>query len=850
MLWTTSLPKNFHTFLVSAVLFVVVLNGTGVSIVFAQEQPQEAPPSQESGTTETSSTPEETTDQQEAPADDTPTQTETSVTQEDTTGGITQESSPAETTPQDAQEGTQETDTSNISTDSSDGTPTQTDQIEQFPTEESSAQVPPEGVAEGLEGLQGVAESGTTALLITGDATALATIFNLVNTSFVNSEGAIIALSNISIPVDSVDVRPSFDATSIEQTACNIEDCTISIVNENEASVLNNVNIIAATGGNVAQAATDAIIHTGNAYAIASLFNLVNATFVGSNYMIISLNHIGAWSGDVVLPSENALDASATGTGGGVISNINEAIFDGTTSASADTGENIAEPGEEGAASIETGTAEAFASAFNLINTNIINTSFVYLLFNVTGSYTGDLFGLPSWLNVEQQENGFVLWGSPDPSIQQGWHALVENMNTATITNMVSSVATTGDNMALSENGNAQITTGDAFALASIANVANINVLGSNWLLGIFNIAGDWDGDVAFGRPDLWVGQRLEVSRTPARPFDQVTNYITIRNMGDSRATQTQLHVGPQGGWLQVGGASDGGIVTQGDVVWNIGALAPGQSMEVSYTGSVVASIPTGTSHVISEAEGTSLETDENDGDNHDSVSLEVYRSPPPRAVLTEEILIEEEELLPEESPRLIVEKTNNSTGPVVAGQEVTYTVRVINEGTTPAHNTMVYDVLFSETGVRVSEQTIDLGDVLPGEEIIIDYTVSFTNAMTGTFNNRATVVEETGLSTSSATSSVEVVEPEIQLDDPIIELTAEDSEPTGTVSNVTIERSTTDEEPEPENVPPFAPSSLQANLAGVLNATLGFWRWLLLASIILAIFLAPTIRRLNEDSP
>jgi len=838
--------------LVGVILVALIFNGTGISIVFAQEQTIDDTSGAQESQTQTSEEvvpqSEEPASQDEPPVDEAPvdqqeTSTDTTPTSEpeaEVVGGE-EESLDNEATPE-----LQDGGGNNGSTSSGESliANEQTEQVE------DSTLV--EDVTEGLPGLEGVVEPGTTSLLITGDATALAAIFNLVNTSFVNSEGAIIALSNSSIPLDSIDTRPSFDdATSSQQTSCDIQDCTLSIVNQNQAEVLNTVSIVAATGGNVAESGTDAIIHTGDAYALASLFNLVNATFVGSNYMIISLNHIGSWNGDVVLPSEDALNIP-TDTLGGVISNTNEALVDGTVSASADTGENEALVEGEGTASIETGDAEAFASVFNLINTNVINTSFVYLLFNVAGSYSGNLFGLPAWITVEPRDNGFLLWGSPDASMQGGWQAMVENANTASIINNISSAATTGNNTATTEDGSASINTGDALAITSIANIANINVLGSNWLLGIFNIAGDWDGDVSFGRPDLWVGQRIEVSRTPARPSDEVVDHITIKNMGDSRANQVQLIVQLQQNWLQISSASNGGSIEGGEVLWDIGGLAPGQSIEVSYTGSVVGSIPTGTSHLVSDAEGSALETDEDIANNHDSVSLEVYRSPPPRAVLAEEALEEEEELPEEEAPRLIVEKTNDATGPVVAGQEVTYTVRVINKGTVVAHNTTVRDVLLAQTGLQVSEQTINLGDVMPEEEVVINYTVSFTDAMSGLFSNRATVVEGTGLSTSSATSTVEVVEDEIMGDDPIIEIADDVTTPEAPTrfSSLTVERSTDEEGVNQEDVPPFGPSSLQANLSGVLNAALGFWRWLLVATILLLIFFIPTIRRTGEESP
>src|SRR5690606_13875134 len=91
-----------------------------------------------------------------------------------------------------------------------------------------------------------------------------------------------------------------------------------------------------------------------------------------------------------------------------------------------------------------------------------------------------------------------------------GGNTNISATNTASITNNVDVVALTGEN-AISGSETALICTGTAYAGANIMNVANATVVGRNWMLAIINILGDFNGNIAFGRPDLWIGGQANV---------------------------------------------------------------------------------------------------------------------------------------------------------------------------------------------------------------------------------------------------------------------------------------------------------------------------------------------------
>src|SRR5690606_8075540 len=140
------------------------------------------------------------------------------------------------------------------------------------------------------------------------------------------------------------------------------------LVTENDAEVVNDVQVVAATGNNAAQGGGDVLIQTGNAYALASVFTFANATFVNSNYLVLSLNHAGDWNGDLILPSEDAL--LSNGGGSAEVYTENEAGVTNDVNADAESGDNDAQGKRT---TIATGAAEAISWVFNHINTNLVN---------------------------------------------------------------------------------------------------------------------------------------------------------------------------------------------------------------------------------------------------------------------------------------------------------------------------------------------------------------------------------------------------------------------------------------------------------------------------------------------
>ena len=74
----------------------------------------------------------------------------------------------------------------------------------------------------------------------------------------------------------------------------------LTVTNENNAQVSNNVVTAASTGDNSASGGNDgAIVKTGNASALTNIFNMINTNIVGDNWFFGVVNNMGDWNGNV-----------------------------------------------------------------------------------------------------------------------------------------------------------------------------------------------------------------------------------------------------------------------------------------------------------------------------------------------------------------------------------------------------------------------------------------------------------------------------------------------------------------------------------------------------------------------
>jgi len=674
----------------------------------------------------------------------------------------------------------------------------------------------------------------------TGDAQAMLDLFNLVNTNIIDSQGLLVLLSNLREQLLDIDLRDWAPYLEGQLAGCATGTCVnlgdLDVENQNQATVINDVIVRAVTGANSANGnAGDADIDTGDAYAGVNIVNIVNTNIINSNYLLFIANNFGSFFGDIVFPTASSFFSSLFSTPSQVydatsIENGNTANISNTVDVGSETGAN--ESSSNGMSLIQTGDSFAAANVFNQANMNLFGGDSFVALVRVSGNWSGNVYGLPPGISWKETGSGILLYSddlgfgaasqgppsSDPPAGEAGTTASqggdekdgkgkkgenselnVENQNSATVTNNVQVFALTGENKANENGKGGTISTGDAYAAANIVNVVNTNVIGKNWMLALFNILGDFEGNISFGRPDLWIGTRAEIPHDPLLPGDQITYVLTVANNGDSPANQVRISNIFDNLFLSYGESETAGVVGENTISWNLGTLNPGQSREVSFTADIRLDIPFGTHEIVSTGTIFGRESDENTQDNTDSVQLEVFHEEPPAPPISgggtsgggsngtsngggsgdsssggststsggssggsssaSSGSVSTTSSSPpaggssstDKAPNLKVFKTFAGEGIVEAGGSVDYTVFVTNKNGGSAYDSILVDVLQDEEGNAVNKEVWELGEILPDEEITLTYTAVFQkNAKPGIYRNNAQVKAANAISNAA----------------------------------------------------------------------------------------------------
>lgn len=599
---------------------------------------------------------------------------------------------------------------------------------------------------------------GSGTIITTGDSLASANVVNVVNTNIIDSSGFFFLLNALFGQIGTIDIRQAMinasssapTLTSLCPTAlCNATTTSITeIENINTAEVVNNVVVRSSTGGNSASG-DGSTINTGDAYAAANVVNVVNTNIIDSNYALMVFNNFGNWGGDFILPNKDFFDKfflkkqSVFKSDSGfpqvrvgetdiTISNQNEASVENNVETVADTGDNSVAGSDSG---ISTGDATASSNVHNQVNTNLFGGKSLRILFRITGNWSGNIFGLPKGVQWRQTSQGVEIFGDEgledfnevQPSSPTASTTVnVSNDNTASITNNVSVYALTGENKI--EGSDSEISTGNALAVANVVNLANTNVVGQNWLYAIFNIFGDWNGNVSFGEPDLWLGARAESLSGNFSPGARVAYHFTVANRGDADATKVKIK-----------NIFDSDFITfdeDNETEWDIGAVPSGSSADFTYIATIADNLPFGDTELKSGATALAFENDANPEDNTDQVAIVASRARPSPVYNGLNVPFTPD-------PILSVTKTNDAsttTTPLTASSTVKYQVVIKNDGG-EAYRAVLVDTLKNEKDEVINEQSWDLDVIFPNEEITVDYTVFFNASTTdGVYTNYAQV--------------------------------------------------------------------------------------------------------------
>ena len=250
-------------------------------------------------------------------------------------------------------------------------------------------------------------------------------------------------------------------------------------------------------------------------------------------------------------------------------------------------------------------------------------------------------------------------------------------------------------------------------------------------------------------------------SADPAAPGNTLTYTILVQNSGPSDATLVTLNDNLPDGIQITSATSTVGTVTipasaqdttaanNDDLTVNIGNLANGASATITVVATILGATRGTLTNVATAATGNTALTDSNPANNSDTETT----------LLTPSI-------------DLAVTKTD-SADPVIAGNQLTYTIVVTNNGPSQATNVSLTDTLptgvtfvsgTSTTGATVTAAALasglNLGTLNSGATATVTVLVGVAGATRGTLTNTATVAatetdSNTANNTATATTTV-----------------------------------------------------------------------------------------------
>ncbi len=586
--------------------------------------------------------------------------------------------------------------------------------------------------------------AGTDAIITTGYAISTANVLNVVNTNVFNAHGLMYFLNMLmgNTPFDLRSLfavlmgnRPTLDAgdtCSIEDGTCTGGNTSLSISNTNDAVVENDLTVGATTGASSATAETgDASITSGDAYAGANIMNVVNTNITNANYLLLTMNGFGGGSGDIIFPGADwfyeLLRGGSTVPAGSSVTydNTNTANVSTVGNTTADSGNNSAEGAQ---ADMTTGDATSNTTIVNRVNTNIFGDS-ISLLFRVSGDWKGKVYGLPDGMGWRETSAGIeIFWeglpGGDGAPITDYDELSVTNTNTAEVRNRFNVYALTGENAA-EAGAQASVTSGDAQASTNVVNVVNTNVLGRNWVLAMFNILGDWSGNITFGRPDLWVGARA-ITPPTLRSGTCFDYEITVNNLGDATARNVYLTTRHNTLFQKIDGLVED---IEGRLRYHVGRIPAGGSKTITLP-ACVSEVVGANTPIDTDFTVESEEPDADTANNTDTISI-VTRGGGGGGSMLRGTKVQKDNLS-------IVKTADVST--IAASSSVEYTITVTNSGET-IYNTLLLDTIYNEAGASIHEQRWSLETIAKNETIILRYTAFFSASTTpGTYTNKASV--------------------------------------------------------------------------------------------------------------
>ena len=490
---------------------------------------------------------------------------------------------------------------------------------------------------------------------------------------------------------------------------------------DNFGTINNQVTATANSGDNQISGGKNNTIQTGDAYALVNIVNLLNTNFIGSKVFLGVINLNGSNLGDLILPNPSTFFDQTNGAPTSVSGSIsNSADINSGVVATADSGNN--QTTGHGSSLITTGDAQALAKVLTMANINIIGVNQMMLSLNTLGNWTGKIYnwGAPGSVTDGSTNNTFFITEALVSGNGGNW--LVDINNEASIQNAVLASANTGGNNIDSTGGSNSITTGQAWSLANVTNMANLNFINSNWFYGIINVIGDWNGNAIFAYPDLALN--LATSKDKIVKGDELDITVNYSNVGYDSDPDAKINLTLPSG-LEYEGDNSGATLSQNGnlLTWPIGEMPQKSSKGFTVRTKLINDQEANAFHLIKQvmaAENSrniaingaisTSRTEVTTSNNNASVGVEVdfsgggsnsdngngNNNNGPTTLW----------------PKLSIGAKNNVNGYINKGDVVTFEINGTNEGEATAYRTFMRHRIYNSKGTLMSENTINIGDV------------------------------------------------------------------------------------------------------------------------------------------
>lgn len=340
-----------------------------------------------------------------------------------------------------------------------------------------------------------------------GDASSTATIINSVNSTIASGDNDKAANFTYDVMGDvngDIMLYPMMLKTMLEAQADPSSTQSISAKQNN--TLTNNVDLTATSGNaTVNKNTTGGNATTGSASTVANIMNILNSMIAANQSFVGTINIYGSLTGDILI-APDFIPQMIANNKASEVGTVNKTDVD--TQNTSNIVNNISLAAQSGSAAVldntkagdaTSGSANSNVVIFNLTGHDIVASNSLLVFVNVLGKWVGVIVDAPegatsAMVGENVTKNDVV----PDMTV----NAQTNN----SITNNVTLVARSGDAVVSNNTTGGNATSGNASALANVANISNSQIGISNWFGVLFiNVFGSWYGsfgvNTAYGDP-------------------------------------------------------------------------------------------------------------------------------------------------------------------------------------------------------------------------------------------------------------------------------------------------------------------------------------------------------------